>query len=505
MGLTGQLWLVLLGPIALALALYGIVAHQIRHRILRGEASAELRNHATLVEAALGGAVERGQMGLLAQRLEKLARADRILGIVAFEVGGEAIMQAGPIDEALPALSAMASRALALGDDIEDTTSLQGGPALARTVTLSPGARGTAVVAVVVRDLRYLEALARTTDRGLALTGVALLGMTALIAAFASRVTVGRPAGVIVAGVERVSGGDLDAKVPEEGAAELRHLARAFNAMTNSLADAKMQVERKEAARIAEETARVAVERKLQHAQALAAVGQVAASIGHEIGSPLNVILGRARRAADQPECPASLRGELETIAVQSERISRVVARLLTVARPLSSPGHGSDLAQVVQEALAFLGPECRQRRIQVRFDDPGETARAALDPDRLFQVVFNLCLNAIEAQGEGGQLIVRTRSQGGRSAGARKVAFEVEDHGPGVPPESAEHVFDAFFTSKGAHGGTGLGLAIVSGIVREAGGSAELVPTEHGGACFRVTLPAEVGRQGPILAEVRS
>jgi signal transduction histidine kinase len=499
MGLARQLWLMLLLPIAMALGLYGIVAHQNRHRLLRSEASAELRNHATLVEAAVGGAVERGQVDLLKQRIERLARADLILGIAAFEASGSAILVTGPLAPVSPELSALARKALENGEEIEEERELAGGPALVRTITFAPQSGRASVIAVVVRDLRYLDAFERATDEGLALAGVALLFVTALIAAFASRTTVGRPAGAIVAGVERVAAGDLQTEVPEEGAEELQRLARAFNAMTASLAEARSRVEQEEAARVAEEAARVVVERKLQHAQALAAVGQVAASIGHEIGSPLNVILGRARRLADQPSCPEPFRSELETIAVQSERISRVVARLLSVARPHQSIGKGSDVVQVVRETLLFLGPECRHRRVKTRFEHDPASAHVALDADRLFQVVFNLCLNAMQAQRDGGELTVRLLP-----LAARKVTFEIEDRGPGVPAEFADHIFDAFFTSKDDRDGSGLGLAIVSGIVREAGGSVELAPTDHGGARFRVNLPASVSPSLPFTSEAR-
>lgn len=499
MGLARQLWLVLLLPIALTLGLYGLTADQARQRLLRGEAAAELRDHATLVEAALVGAAERGQLELVKQRIERLARADRILGIAAFDATGQPILVTDHLAGSASALSDLAREALHEGTDLEVERALGSGRALVRTVTFTPRSGGSALVVVVARDLRYIEDFTRTQNRTLMLAGAVLLALVALVAALASRATVGRPVGTIVAGVERVAAGSLEVKVPESGAEEMRRLARAFNAMTASLADARARIEREEAARIAEEGARVAVERKLQHAQALAAVGQVAASIGHEIGSPLNVILGRARRLADQPGCPELIRGELETIAAQSERISRVVARLLTAARPAQPPGKTSDVAQVAQEALAFLAPECRHRGIRARLDLAGAKAQAAIDADRLFQVIFNLCMNAIQAQRDGGDLIVRVLPGAGR-----KVAFEVEDRGPGVPPDIADRIFDAFFTSKGNGGGTGLGLAIVSGIVREVGGTVDLVAAEPRGACFRVSLPAGTPGVGRALVEAR-
>ncbi|MGK4005238.1 ATP-binding protein [Sorangium sp. So ce1036] len=491
MGLTLQLWLMLLVPIVLAVTLYGAAIHTTRHQFLRRQASAELRHHASLVEAAIGGAVERGQVELLKMRIERLAQADRILGIAAFDEHGGPILVTDPIVGASAELAALARRALSTGTEIEEERTLGGAPALVRTVTFSQ--RGLSVVAVVVRELRYLDAFASSSNRGLALAGAALLAVTALIAAFASRATVGRPAGAIVAGVERVARGDLGVKVPEAGAEELRRLARAFNAMTASLAEARAHLEQ-------EQAARAAVERKLQQAHALSAVGQVVASIGHEIGSPLGVILARARRLADQPGWPEPVRGELETIATQSERISRVVARLLSVARPPRILGRGSDVAQVAREVLSFLGPECRQRGITTRIEHDEAPVHVVLDADHLFQVMFNLCLNAAQAQPRGGEITVRIEQRD-----ARRAAFEVEDRGPGVPPDLAEHIFDAFFTSRGDRGGTGLGLAIVEGIVREAGGAVELVRTGRGGACFRVTLPRAAAAPLTGRAEVRA
>ncbi|WP_438010729.1 HAMP domain-containing sensor histidine kinase [Sorangium sp. So ce321] len=177
-----------------------------------------------------------------------------------------------------------------------------------------------------------------------------------------------------------------------------------------------------------------------------------------------------------------------------------MVARLLSVARPPRLLGRGSDVAQVAREVLAFLGPECRQRGITTRIEPDEAPLHVVLDADHMFQVVFNLCLNAAQAQPHGGEITVRLRK-----LDARKAALEVEDRGPGVPPGVAEHIFEAFFTSRGDRGGTGLGLAIVEGLVREAGGSVELVAPghgahgSHGGACFRLTLPR--GAAAPLGA----
>src|SRR5262249_46597847 len=163
----------------------------------------ELRNHATLLESAVEGAVERGQMGALKQRLERLATADRILGVAAFDGRGVAILVTDHIAGATPELAAMARRASSRGEDLEEERELMGVPALVRTVTFARKT-GPPVVATLVRDLGYLRRLSAVLNRGLVVTGVVLLALTGLVTAVASDATVGRPARALVEGVERL-------------------------------------------------------------------------------------------------------------------------------------------------------------------------------------------------------------------------------------------------------------------------------------------------------------
>ncbi|WP_437588626.1 ATP-binding protein [Sorangium sp. So ce1000] len=476
-------------PIAMAILLYGIFASAHRKQVLREEATAELSNYATLLQAFVESAMQRKDVALVRRRAEHFASAERILGIAAFTREGDAIFITKGVEREAERLEQLARRAFHEGGDIEEAASLAGQPVLLRTVSIQASSANRPLVAVLVRDRHYVEVLETALNHGLAMTGVVLLLISAVVAGVVGRFTVALPARAILAGAERVASGDLDAAVPERGAEELSRLASAFNTMTRSLREARERAVR-------EEAARVNGERKLQQAQALAAAGQVATALGHEIGSPLNVIQGRARRAADLPGCPEHLRAELETIARQSERITRVVSRLVSLARPPRPQQEDSDLRRVIDDVVAFLGPECRKRSIQasvVCLREGGAWARVALDSDRLFQVVFNLCLNAVEAQCTGGELLVRILPDCDGPASSRAVGFEVEDAGPGIPAEDRRQIFEPFFTTKATGGGSGLGLAIVRGIVQEAGGSVEVASSSTGGACFRVTLPAVV------------
>ena len=504
MGLARRLWFLLVVPLALVLGLYGVLAHQHRSAVLLEDDKAELRDYTFLFEAALEGPLQRGEIDVLHERMEVAAKnADRILGFALYDVEGHLLFATKDLEPAPPELAEAALRALT-GDEVEEPIRLLGRLTLVRSVArraaLGRGERKT-VCAVIVRDLSYSDKLFGVLDRGLMLSGAVLLMLTLFIVAFVTRVTVGLPAQAIVRGAERVAAGDLEVEVPEEGADEIARLAAAFNAMTRSLVEARRRLD-------SEVSARGLMERRLQQMQALAAAGQVAASLGHEIGSPLNVILGRAQRAAGLPGVPDKVRGELETIAKQSERISRVVGQLLAVARPQRSLGRGSDLVRVVEDSLSFVAPELRHRNVRVHLDKALAVARVALDADRTFQIVFNLVMNAAEAQrGADGEVFLRVEAGPQGVDGAARVVLEVEDRGPGVPEEQREHLFEPFFTTKGESGGSGLGLAIVQGIVREAGGTIEVAEAKPSGAIFRVSLPEDLlpVRSLPPVLEVRS
>lgn len=489
MRLAHQFWLSLVLPIAIAIAVYGVFASADRKLVLRREASAEIGNYAALLQASMEGAMASNDLDLVRRRAEQFARAERIVGVAAFTPEGEAVVVTQGLEHARAGLHALARQAISQGRDIEQQGTLMDQEVLLRTVIIgSPPGTSPALIAILVRDRHYVQLLEQSLNRGLAVTGALLLAASAAVAGVVGRYTVGLPAQAILAGAERVASGDLDAAVPEKGAEELSRLAFTFNWMTQSLREARARAER-------EEAARVNIERKLQQAQALAAAGQIASSLGHEIGSPLNVILGRARRAADLPGCPEPLRAELEIIARQSERITRVVSRLLSLARPpRSAQKNECDLVRVVEDVFAFLGPECRKRGVEMEISYPRDaerSVRVALDSDQLFQVVFNLCMNAIEAQEGGGALTVRILPAHDGLAGTDAVAFEVEDRGPGIRTEDMGRIFEPFFSTRTKKGGSGLGLTIVGGIVQEAGGMVEVASSPSGGALFRVTLPS--------------
>jgi len=284
-----------------------------------------------------------------------------------------------------------------------------------------------------------------------------------------------RPLTRLVGAMRRVQEGELRAPVVEVGDDELVAVAREFNRML-----AELRTAQAEAAREAE--ARREATRSLEAADRLVTVGQLSASVAHEIGSPLQVLLGRARSLAERPDEPERVRKGAEAMVREGERITRIVEQMLVLTRRRPARRERVDVRAIVSEVLALLEVEARRRNVTLALT--GEPCVATCDPDQVRQVVLNLVRNALAAVSEQGTVRVTVDRTG---ASARLV---VEDDGGGIPPEIRGLVFDPLFTTRADRGGTGLGLAVVKGIVLDHGGSVGVESEPGEGARFTVVLP---------------
>lgn len=233
--------------------------------------------------------------------------------------------------------------------------------------------------------------------------------------------------------------------------------------------------------RLAHERLR-ASHRTAMEAEKQSAVGRLAAGIAHEIGTPLNVISGRAEvLLARAPEGPMS--AGLQTIRTQIDRITRLVRQLLDFSRAEKEERCAVALTSVISEILPLVETQSMKRRVAIETRVPSQCVVNG-SPHQLQQVVLNLVLNAVDA---GASRIVFEGSRVGAW-----VEITVTDDGEGVPTDRHEMIFEPFFTTKPRGQGTGLGLAVVRGIVRDHGGAIGAEPAPAGGACFRLRLPAD-------------
>lgn len=299
----------------------------------------------------------------------------------------------------------------------------------------------------------------------------------------------------ILDAIDRISSEDLTARAAENGDPAHDELVRAINRMARSLEESRERTE-------VESRERAAVERRLDRAQVLAAVSSTADMLAHGIGSPLNTILGRARLTASLPGCPEEIRSALDTIAGQCDRIARVVADMLAVSRTPREPSvNRCDLVKVAIDVQSFLRTECASRDMPMEVERGCVTAATIeLDAERTFQIIFNLCLNAIEAQPCGGSVTVRFLVPPGRAEGEGHVAVEIEDHALAASPSSTERrsigsvdTSSRFLDTSARieRAAREMRLVLVQGLVSDTGGTIELMRGSRGGSIYRVTLRA--------------
>lgn len=228
-----------------------------------------------------------------------------------------------------------------------------------------------------------------------------------------------------------------------------------------------------------------ALQARLGEMRRLAAVGELGATVAHEIRNPLAIIRSMVQNVADADPPADSVRETCRAVIEEIDRVSRVTTALVDLSKPtaLQLTTVDADLVLARTEWLARRLLDGRGVALRVR---AGGTLRPFPgDPDLLCQVLLELVSNAAAATPPGGEIVIESQAIG------ESVVLSVSDQGPGLAPEDADRVFDPFFSRKA--GGTGLGLAVARQLVQRLGGTLSAGSAGTGGARFEIRMPAAV------------
>lgn len=318
-----------------------------------------------------------------------------------------------------------------------------------------------------------------------------------------------RPVERMLGSMERAGAGDLSAEAPSVAEDEIGRLARGFNRMLARLRE--MTAERDAQNQLLERRVREATgaleernvqleetnlelyqtARRLTELERLAAAGQTAAQLAHEVGTPLNLISGHVQLLlASHSHDPEAERKRLQTISTQIERIERIVRQMLDRTRPEAAEMSPLDLNQLLRRIFDATAPTLDASSVRLTHALARDLPAVVGDSDRLQQVFINLVNNALDAMPSGGELKVTTAFvQNGDGAGT--VSVEFEDTGTGMTEDVRAHIFDPLYTTKARGRGTGLGLVVVRQALAEHGGRIEVESEAGAGSRFRLTFPA--------------
>ncbi|MGA8765802.1 MAG: ATP-binding protein, partial [Candidatus Acidiferrales bacterium] len=232
---------------------------------------------------------------------------------------------------------------------------------------------------------------------------------------------------------------------------------------------------------------KVRLERELAERERLAVLGQMAASVSHNLRNPLSSMKTVLQVQLEKPDLPADLRHDCALVVGEIDRMSAKLKQLLNFAKP-SVNGQRVAAVALAKQTAALFRHDAERRNVILEFDGPEEEVSILASEEALSEVFSNLIVNAIEAQPDGGRVRIGLARVGDH------LEIQVEDRGLGVSAELRSRIFQPFFTTKAT--GTGLGLAIVARRVDEMGGTMSCESPVHDGkgARFRVKLPIEDG-----------
>ena len=334
--------------------------------------------------------------------------------------------------------------------------------------------------------------------RTLTVTGIQIL-LIALFIYFFTRYFVSKPISKLVEGTRAVSAMQLDRPIEIDTSEELGELSRSFNVMRVRLMQAMDELNQFAQGletKVEERTQQLKVaHRKLLQTDRLASLGQLAASVAHEINNPLSGVLNLSmlmQRILKDDGIPTGripeFRNYLSQVVSETSRVGKIVTDLLSFSRQSKLQRAATDLNGIIRMTVTLVSHKLQLSnvRVDLHLQEPLPPIRC--DKSQIQQVVMNVVMNGAEAtQAKGsGMVCITTRALPGGS----RVILEVKDNGEGIPPENLAKIFDPFFTTKPEGKGVGLGLAVVYGIIEAHGGEVDVKSTVGEGTVFAVTLP---------------
>src|SRR5581483_1022884 len=307
---------------------------------------------------------------------------------------------------------------------------------------------------LVVRPLADMRRALRELQKGIVLTVFLFVLTTTVLGLLAGRIYINRPLSRMATAMKQVRAGNLQSTVPIDRRDEMGAVAAEFNTMVAELRETRQRLEQ-------ESESRRRLQHAIQEADKLITIGQLSAGLAHEIGSPLQVLRGRARTLLTRAHDADEVQRNAEIIITQTDRITRIVEQLLRFTRRRSATLTRNDVGSAIRNVVELMQYEAQRRGVSLSLHTPKNPPTLWVDTDEIQQIVLNLIANALAATPRGGQVTVQVEESrlaprnGGQES--RAVRLVVADTGRGISPDVRARLFEPFFTTRAAEGGTGL------------------------------------------------
>ncbi len=476
-----NLRLALLGYVLIPVIVVVVIAGSWALRALEEQVDQRMQEDIELIARAirlpLSHALERDREGSIQQALESAFSIDVVYGAYVYDEDGNEIASSGQPQGTVR--TSEAARLAAAGDRLGEFSQAGNEIIFSYFVPLTDtGGRINGLLQLTRRGSDFSDLLAML--RGGAI--VALLGISVLLAAlvlFGHYGAVGRHLQRITSGMRRIDVGETDQRLPEEGPSEMRMLSSRINDMLDRIKASQQEI----AERQAQETE---LRLRLQESEKLAAIGQLASGIAHELGTPLSTVDGKAQQVLRRQDLEQPLRQSLEQIRTESERMERIIQQLLDFGRRNPLQSVEMDCGGMIRGVIEKHAQPLREQQVEIlspRHGDSQQRLMIEVDPVRFEQALGNLLNNALQACRHHVRLDWYRRDDG-------TAVITIEDDGDGIDEDDLPYLFDPFFTTKGAGHGTGLGLSVTYAAISDHGGRIEVDRSpDLGGARFSILL----------------
>ena len=308
------------------------------------------------------------------------------------------------------------------------------------------------------------------------------------------------PLGDLARGAGRIAAGNFEQPIPVRGEDEFGRLAQSTNSMMAALKKSRQELQDWVATlgeKVKERTEELHLaEAEVARGEKLAAIGQLAAGIAHELNNPLTGVLTFTSLMRQKMPAGSQDAEDLDLVIRETRRCASIIRRLLDFAREKPPEKTEVNLNDLAQETVRFVERSAALQQVDILMESDAELPPLHADADLIKQVLMNILVNAQQAITGPGRITVRTRAHAARRLPLRSetqpvVEIAVTDTGCGIAKADLQRIFDPFYTSKEVGKGTGLGLSVSYGIVKAHGGQIEVESTVGAGTTFRVFLPA--------------
>ncbi len=487
-----NLWRPLLLVSVVTLAVYVGYLRWLEREQVELTAWQEARLLAATVQAVTENAQRDGRHADIVSTLQRMERVTPEMDVILFDLQGRLIYHsAGPPEaqdqEELRALEQMVEQARQDGvGQAFEVRELHGTLASLYVLPLRQDAVSISGYIAIALPLKVVEEGLRKVRSVSVIMILMFVLLNLTMGMLMGRAYIMQPIKQLSENMQRLRRGE-QVVLPRQREDELGELQRALAELARELAQAQQQL-------YDETEAKRRLQITLQQRERLAAVGQVAASLAHEIGSPLQVLIGRAQELRSHLSEDPTGKAKVQALEAQLARIERTMQQTLDMTRSGPSPKAPIAVKPILQEICALLREEAEQRDITLHEALDGPQPRVRANPDQLQQIVFNLLRNALAWTKAGDRITVATYAdQMEDILGQMRPALrlEVSDTGAGMSQETISRIFELFFTARTERGGTGLGMPIVRQLVLEHSGQIRVVSHEGAGTCVRIWLPA--------------